>query len=95
MPDRVFKTSDAPNSVMRAGTLHTEGRDSLTGTFVLDVRSKKSPNHQTIDGKFSAENPKTLAGIRASGYYSVLEDETGRHYIVKLLDDAGFFHVIK
>jgi hypothetical protein len=92
-----LETSDVSNHVKRAGTLHTERRDSLSGTFVLDVRSKelKPPGHQSVDGKFSAKNPKALIEVRASGYYSVLEDDEEKEYVVKLLDDAGFFHVVR
>jgi hypothetical protein len=63
---------------------------------VIATKSKelKPAGHPSVDGKFSAVNPKALSEVRASGFYSVLEDGSGKSYVVKLLDDAGFFHVI-
>ena len=81
----------------RAGTLHTEKKRFLIRNLCsrCQIEKIKTPGHQSVDGKFSAKNPKALIEVRASGYYSVLEDDEEKEYVVKLLDDAGFFHVVR
>jgi hypothetical protein len=79
-----------------AGRLKTEGNPDLAGTFVMEEPRGKnhSPDRPSIDGKFNCPDLAGVARILASGNLSMLEDNKGNAYVVKLLDSAGLFHVV-